>query len=488
MEIEAKAYSGALAAIMMVLIGCGGGSKETSVPTVHNEWTWMGGADVVDELGTYGTEGVASSTNMPGARLWPNYWRDTAGNFWLFGGYGAPSSVGAPRTGYEGDLNDLWKYSDGKWTWVSGSSHTEQAGVYGTLGIAAPANVPGARDQAAGWIDPSGSLWLFGGKGFDSTGTASNLDDLWKYSNGEWTWVGGSSVGAQSGIVGAFQGAGIYGTQGVAAPINFPGARVGASTWTDSAGDLWLFGGFGVDANGTSGDLNDLWKYSDGEWTWMKGSNIADQNGAPQFGVYGTLGIPDSANTPGARYGAVSWTDTLGNLWLFGGDGVDVNGQRCQETGPPCNLSDLWKYSGGEWTWMGGSNLNNEPGVFGTKGVAGSNNVPSARDSAVAWVDAGGNYWLFGGIGIDSSSAWGELSDLWKFSGGEWTWVSGPNTADQPGSYGTLGTASSNNLPGCRIGAAGWPDKSGNLWLFGGDDSLAVAHGGKFNDLWEYKP
>jgi len=399
---------------------------------------------------------------------------------WLFGGYGA-GAVLSP-TDFEGDLNDLWEYGDGKWTWVSGSDGTEQPGIYGALGTAGSGNIPGARYQAASWTDAAGNFWLFGGLGIDSTATRGDLDDLWKYSNGEWTWMGGSKLAAEPGIAGAFQGAGVYGTQGVATSTNFPGARVGASTWTDSLGNLWLFGGFGVDSNGTLGDLNDLWKFNAGQWTWVKGSKIADQSGAPQYGVYGTLGVRDPANTPGARFGAASWTDSSGNLWLFGGNGEDVNGQRCQQT-LVCDLSDLWEYSGGEWAWKGGPNQVDEPGIYGTQGAAAAGNIPQPRDLALAWSDNAGTFWLFGGVdGIQ------ELSDLWKFSDGEWTWVNGPNSANELGSYGTMGAASAANQPACRHWAVGWADKSGNLWMFGGDDSLGIAHGGKFNDLWQYRP
>jgi len=36
---------------------------------------------------------------------------------------------------------------------------------------------------------------------------------------------------------------GVYGTQGVAAASNMPGARWRAVGWTDSNGDFWLFAG-----------------------------------------------------------------------------------------------------------------------------------------------------------------------------------------------------------------------------------------------------
>src|SRR5437762_8298093 len=81
---------------------------------------------------------------------------------------------------------------------------------------------------------------------------------------------------------------GAYGTQGTAAASNTPGGRQGAASWLDKSGKFWLFGGFGLDATGTpNGTLNDLWSFSTatGQWTWVAGSNAANQNG-----VYGTQG------------------------------------------------------------------------------------------------------------------------------------------------------------------------------------------------------
>ena len=48
----------------------------------------------------------------------------------------------------------------------------------------------------------------------------------------------------------------------------------------------------------------------------MSGSNTINQ-----VGIYGTKGVPDAANVPGARYDSISWTDSDGNFWLFGGYG-----------------------------------------------------------------------------------------------------------------------------------------------------------------------
>jgi N-acetylneuraminic acid mutarotase len=104
--------------------------------------------------------------------------------------------------------------------------------------------------------------------------------------------------------------------------------------------------------------------------------------------------------------------DTSGNLWLLGGYGYDAI------PGGISDLNDLWKYNptSNEWTWMAGSNQVNATGRYGTQAVAASGNVPGARESSVAWTDASGNFYLFGGQGYDSTGTYGYLNDLWTFT------------------------------------------------------------------------
>ena len=448
------------------------------------EWTWESGADTYDQPGIYGTQGVPSATNVPGARVGPSGWTDSSGNFWLFGGYGAG------YTAAQGDLNDLWKYSGNQWTWMGGANVTEQPGVYGTLGVPAPGDVPGARQLAASWTDASGNFWLFGGTGLDSNGTGALLNDLWKYdpATAMWTWMGGPKVVCNTGGNSACPG--VYGAQGVPAPESGPGSRFDAASWTDSCGNLWLFGGSGFDSIGWGGSLSDLWRYDPATnlWTWTSGANIVDQNG-----TYGTLGQADPGNIPGSRTNPVTWIDRSGDLWLFGGWGADFNGILCEDTAN-CYLNDLWKYdpATNTWTWMGGPNVSGQPGVYGTQGTPAPGNMPGGRDSALSWTDPQGNFWLFAGEGLDSRTnpeVYGDLNDLWKYDPATnmWTWMSGANLADQPANYGTLGTAAPGNVPPSRMWAVGWTDKSGNLWLFGGFNMYGQPSG-KFNDLWKYQP
>ena len=253
------------------------------------------------------------------------------------------------------------------------------------------------------------------------------------------------------------------------------------------------------------------------QWTWANGSNAQPGSGLFAInGTYGAMGTPAPGNSPSGREGAGIWKDVNGNLWLFGGYGNDDTGYT---TDP---LNDLWKYNPAtnEWTWIGGSSTFASGGTgiggsYGTLGTPASSNWPGSRAYSVTWVDANGNFWLFGGQGSDANSVFGALNDLWEYSptSGDWTWVSGGNALPpfdyQPvspqqanekipagvyGVYGTLGTPAAGNVPTARWNSVGWTDKSGNLWLFGGyvqgtvypSESSCVAN--DLNDLWMFNP
>lgn len=434
-------------------------SARSEAQVTLGEWEWVSGDTITDLAPVYGTQLVWAATNMPGNRDSHTGLVDALGRFWLFGG----ESWSAP-IGY---TNDLWQYNPttNLWRWVSGSNTSNAVGVYGTEGVVAATNVPGARYGQVGIMDHSNNIWIFGGDGNGTSTTVGFLNDLWKWNSAsnEWTWMSGSN---------SVNASGVYGTEGVAAATNTPGARVYAATWYDAAGNIWLFGG----ANG-AGYFNDLWKYSPGtgEWTWVSGDNTLDH-----AGVYGTEGVAAASNLPGARYGMTTAVDASGNFWMFGGFGHATGGA----TG---YLSDLWKYSPstGEWTWVSGSNTLNNSGVYGTQLFGAAANIPGSRKSGNAYFDGLGNFWLFGGYGYNGIGTLSCMNDLWGYNPvtNRWAWVTGAETGQVLGTYNTEGVPSTTNTPGSRQFTAGWKDASGNFWVQGGKIGTA---NGSYNDLWKF--
>jgi N-acetylneuraminic acid mutarotase len=344
-------------------------------------------------------------------------------------------------------------------------------------------------------VDSSGNFWLYGGLGFDGTGYWGALSDLWRFnpSTNQWTWMGGgNTIPVNTACDGCISGQPpVPGTLGVAAQGNTPGGQWQAATWSDKNDNLWLFAGY-------SGLANDLWEFnpSINQWAWVSGdSNFGGSN--MDYLNYGVLGQPAAGNFPGWRVAEATWTDADGNFWLFGGQGYAAGAVQGL-------LNDLWEFnpSTNQWAWMGGSSTLNcangppgycdQPGVYGALGVPATGNIPGSRISPFNWKDGNGNFWMFGGAGIDATSNFNYLNDLWEFSSAknEWVWMGGSSSlgSGSPGGmYGTLGTSAPSNQPGSRAGGANWTDKAGNLWLFGGYGVDAYGNPGYLNDLWVYQ-
>ncbi|MGL4598835.1 MAG: kelch repeat-containing protein [Bacteroidia bacterium] len=274
--------------------------------------------------------------------------------------------------------------------------------------------------------------------------------------NGTWTWMRGSN---------SPNALGNYGVQGVASPVNEPPALYCVANWTDLNGNFWILGGQSF----TNSWEAALWKYdvATNEWTWMKGPANASVGG-----VYGVQGVPSQANYPGSRgYGCICWTDLNGDLWLFGGNGADINAN-------VGNLNDLWRYTiaTNEWTWMGGSTSNGSLGNFGVFQVTALANWPPSRsESTVGWKDAQGNLWLYGGSDYD---------DVWKYDMAinQWTWMAGSNVSNPLPVHGMLQVASPLNTPGQRSVYSNWLDAQGNLWLYGGYTNYLQLE----SDMWKF--
>lgn len=410
---------------------------------------------------SYGVKGVASSTNYPEGRSRSATWTDSNGDLWMFGG----------KTGSSTYKNDMWKYSisTNMWTWISGSDSNNKIGIYGVVGTSSVNYRPSSRANCAYWKDLNGDFWLYGGQGYSSQTTSypGSLADLWKYSlsTNEWTLIKGNDSTNRPAV---------YGTQGIANIANTPGSRLTSTSFHDSNGDFYLFGGWGP-----NGKSCDLWKYSvnTNSWTWLKGSNVANSQGN-----YGTLGITSSTSYPGAReFAAGAFIN--GNFYMQGGNGYGTSSTAGY-------LNDVWKYevSSNNWTYIGGTS--STAGSYnsissGTNSIS-STNQASKRAAHRMMLNNMGDIYLFGSIDLSyTQTSTLNKNDLWKFfpTTNEWVHLKGGENYNNTNTiWGNLGISHFANTPGARGFANAWTDNNNNQWIFGGVQSNEQER----NDLWKY--
>ena len=164
-------------------------------------------------------------------------------------------------------------------------------------------------------------------------------------------------------------------------------------------------GGSGFDIISNK-NLNDLWEYNPttNNWRWLKGSSTGNQ-----LGTYGTQGVTTNNNTPGGRVYGVAWCTNVGKIYIFGGDGLDIESHFG-------SFNDLWEYNPitNNWTWLKGSNLIDITGVYGSQGTPSMNNIPGGRDvSSSCAID--NKLYLIGGGGYDNFGNAGDLNDVWVY-------------------------------------------------------------------------
>lgn len=299
-----------------------GGTKDTQSDSYRNDmwryvpganlWTWVSGDTAADDVPVRGDKGTQVATNDPGARGGAQVWASRDGVY-LFGGNGR-----VVENGPYGGFADVWRFdiAGAQWTWLAGpveldraaqrgikgvpdaSNHPEPYGLCsfgsaatGTLGFVdnyadvwefdvatatwtwvagdgvgalpsytaprefAPSNTPGQRSNSDCWTDRRGNLWLFGGQGNGVGGVFGMHSDLWIYDPTlrQWAFITGTTD---------LDGGGTYGTKGVPASTNAPGARLNGAVWFTSDGALWMFGGEGHDRVNDVGEMGDLWRFA----------------------------------------------------------------------------------------------------------------------------------------------------------------------------------------------------------------------------------
>jgi N-acetylneuraminic acid mutarotase len=420
---------------------------------------------VLDGQPLFGNLGLNNNNiQKPGERYGSCSW-EYNGKMYVFGGRGN----GVKVDGYGGlFLNDLWQYDPVTkgWNWLGGSHLETVDPVYGTLNIPAANNNPGGRVEAHS-ARIGNKIYLLGGT---NNSSGNSFADLWEYNlvTNQWTWIKGPTTLNTSGI---------YGTMGVANAANIPGARIDGS-FVSLNNKIYLFGGYGLDAEGNQGYLNDTWVYdpTTNNWTWLKGSNLINQSGS-----FGTINVTNSTNVPRGTFGQITWTAN-NKIYLFGGYNFDPVTFTFL-----CNT--LWEYNPttNNWTWLKGANDNiGHVGIYGTLGIAAPSNNPGSRLQGQGFTHEG-KLLLFGGDGYDQSFAQYSraLNDLWEFNPAtnNWRWLKGSNVAYQSSIVGTIHVPNANNNPAGTSFATG--SYINNKYLMFGGSAYDI---GKNALVWEYLP
>ncbi|HEY1056627.1 MAG TPA: kelch repeat-containing protein [Emticicia sp.] len=259
--------------------------------------------------------------------------------------------------------------------------------------------------------------------------------------------------------------------QQAAASVTNPAPRNASTNWQDKQGNVYIFGGLGIDNNLNVGTFADLWQFNAKNLVWK---NLSGSRDIEKFNKDTKKKLAVTATTPSPRQSAATWTDKQGNLYMFGGNTGMLDEY----------LSDFWIFDikKQNWTQLSNSKELNKKNQSTGKNKNNTNNLPAARAKAATWVDNKGDFWLFGGTTHDYTLGRDiYFNDLWKYDTNKnnWLWVSGNLEGNTKVEVAEI-------IPSARFSSAAWFDGTNNgLWLYGGFglNSTATAYGG-LSDMW----
>ena len=278
------------------------------------------------------------------------------------------------------------------------------------------------------------------------------MNDLWYWNGEEWHWLSGSDTSKN---LGYFRG------------NNIPHARMECACHYDTAVDeFFVFGGrsyvYSEDYSmPVSGLSNALWKWNGKDWVLLRGDSTL--NGRSRYS--------DSSGwkkTPPSMTGPIYWTNSEGQFNIYGGNVIDSSFKY-----PYFYTNEWWQYDSTGWhVKQAASNVYyysskakypKEKGVF-TEGAH-----PGRRRSSATSTNKSGDLFIYGGLAvIDAVGQDLKRSDLWTTNGTDWAWLAGDTTFDKRSKYCTQ----NGNLkchPGATWSAMAWVDQKDHFWMFSDD-------------------
>ncbi len=253
-------------------------------------------------------------------------------------------------------------------------------------------NLVGGQGNNSSWafntFESVPSLMRYGGNLYAGLGTSAGDGEVWRYSSGSWSFVGGDGTG---------WAASTY--EGVYSMAEYRGN---------------LYAGLGASANDA-----EIWRYNGSSWAKIAGDSTGwttNYETVRSLAVYkGNLyaGLGDSAGDAEVwRYNGSTWA-------RIGGDGtgwanstfetVDsmavYNGNLVAGLGTTAGDAEVWQYNGTTWSQIGGDALNSS-----------WTNATYERVRALGIF----NGELYAGLGSTAGDG-----EVWKWNGSTWSQIGG---------------------------------------------------------------
>jgi tRNA A-37 threonylcarbamoyl transferase component Bud32 len=429
--------------LLQVLIG-------TLFAVSKAQWTWVGGSQTLNLPPSFQQLLVESPGNSPGG---VDMGSVTNGTFiYVFGGDTSPPILS----------NYLWRFNIQTRMWSVISAPSSATANFGLRGVFSTTAHPAAKYGAVVFLDkPLNSLFVFGGT-LSFTETENTMFEL-NFGSLMWRWIHGTNTTMDQGN---------FGVLGIESHSNIPPSRAYSAYFYDElTKTAHVYGGRDTGDRGRA----DHWVYSvtNNTWTWIHGVQQTDARG-----IYGETGVGTPQTRPGARISASFAYDEIRRIFYFyGGAGASEIDDRGYPT-------DLWQYEPDRniWTFLGGNRDGVQRLNYGTRGVTQNGTFPRSRYGGSMVVDSfGQKVYLFSGKRDFFQNSW--MNDLWVLDTKSflWTWISGLNSYNPTGRYGTMGVASPLNNP---------PPRSWSMFVFLNETREILLYGGYrleyLADLWLY--
>ncbi len=340
--------------------------------------------------------------------------------------------------GDNGAQGEVWSWNGSTWTQIGGDE------ING-----------GFTNPLGGTADRITSLIINGSTIYAAVYDAGRSPQIWQYSSGSWTIIGGyflnQSWGSNLTDVSSLSTDGDYLYAGLGSTESDGTAlvkRYDGTNWTLIAGQgknsSWNWNNFGTVASlqpfkgklyaglGDGTDDAKVWEWNGSTWTQIGGDGEASSWSNTQTNEtvramaannnYLFVGLGDgSADADVWQWNSTTWAqiggDSLNSGWTTANEQVlsmtIFNGNLIVGLGNSASDADVWSWNGSAWTQIGGDTANNwntgyekvdSLAVYNNKLYAGIG-VTTAEDEVWEWSGSGDTWTKIGGDGINSSWA-----------------------------------------------------------------------------------